>query len=352
MNLTQSSFRRKVKYAQYAPVVRLSARHTSTSSDSQKTRPTSFQTSVDVSVVVPVYNEEGNVAALHAELLQALEITHKRFELIFVNDGSTDNTQRELETLSPITIVHLLNNSGQTTAMRAGIEQARGTYIVTMDGDGQNPPYEIPRMLRQLEQHPDLDVISGWRKHRHDTMSKRFASRCAYLLRQLFFQDKIYDAGCSLRVYRAAALAHLPLRGELHRFMLPMIQWNGFEIAELVVHHRSRHSGATKYTWKRAIRSIRDMTILSLWRAQKEESVSTWYSITLFTLGLATACFGLGVYSAFDTQFAIQSIAPVWASASAVLAAIGYLTWRLHVHAAFLFDTTSMLAVRVHRLSA
>lgn len=301
-----------------------------------------------VSVVVPVYNEAESVHMLHKELVLALDVLHMPYELIFVNDGSTDHTASVLASLYPIEIVHLPNNKGQSTAMREGIRRAKGSLIVTLDGDGQNPPYEIPRMVRVLLSHPDVDVLSGWRKYRHDTIGKRIASRTAYSLRQLLFRDGIRDAGCSLRVYRRHVFDQLPLAGELHRFMLPMIGWNGYSIAEMVVQHRSRKAGTTKYNWKRGIRSIRDMFMLQAWRTYKSHTNTVLYNRSLFGYGVSLACATLGVYHFSGHMSESLAIGLTWMSSAVVLAIASTISMHLYTH------STRVLIpehVHVHRLA-
>ena len=134
-----------------------------------------------ISVVVPIFNEEGNVANLHREILEVCQANNYTFEIIFVDDGSVDNTAGVCKTLSPLKLIRMRRNFGQTAAMDAGIKAAQYDYIVTMDGDGQNDPADIPLMIEYLEQN-NLDVVSGWRKNRKDTLMKRFTSRGANLI--------------------------------------------------------------------------------------------------------------------------------------------------------------------------
>ncbi len=169
-----------------------------------------------VSIVVPVYNEEGNVAELHKEIKDVCEENRYEYEIIFVNDGSSDRTEEICKTLRPLKYICLRRNFGQTAAMDAGIKQAQYDYIVTMDGDRQNDPADIPMMIQYLEEH-DLDVVSGWRKHRKDTVMKKFTSRGANLLRHLLVHDGIHDSGCSLKIYRRELFNNLAFkRGKLH----------------------------------------------------------------------------------------------------------------------------------------
>ena len=148
-----------------------------------------------ISVVVPIYNEEGNVAELHREIKEVCEEKGYTYEIIFINDGSSDHTDEICKTLIPLKYIRLRRNSGQTAAMDAGIKASKYDFIVTMDGDRQNDPADIPAMLEYLVEN-DYDVVSGWRKNRKDTFMKRFVSRGANLLRYLLVHDGIHDSGC------------------------------------------------------------------------------------------------------------------------------------------------------------
>lgn len=217
-----------------------------------------------ISVVVPVYNEEGNVANLHREIVDVCKNNDIRFEIIFVDDGSSDRTVEICKSLSPLKLIRLRKNFGQTAAMDAGIKAAKNDYIITMDGDGQNDPADIPNMIKYLEDN-NLDVVSGWRKNRKDTLMKRFTSRGANVLRSLIVHDGIHDSGCSLKVYRKECFDGINLYGEQHRFIPAILKIKGFNIGEVVVNHRPRTSGYTKYNWKRTIKGFVDMISVWFW---------------------------------------------------------------------------------------
>jgi glycosyltransferase involved in cell wall biosynthesis len=250
-----------------------------------------------LSVIVPVFNEEGACANLHREILEMclrmgsgfrVQGTEEElislnennitpspnpeprtltpaFEIIFVNDGSSDKTVEVLKTLSPIKIVNLRKNFGQTAAMDAGIKAATGRYIATLDGDGQNNPADIPKLIAKLESE-DLDVVSGWRKNRQDTKSKRYSSLAAAFVRKTLINDGIHDSGCSLKVYKRECFEHVHLYGEMHRFIPAVLKIKGFKIGEEVVDHRARTTGKTKYNWKRGVKGILDMCAVAFWQ--------------------------------------------------------------------------------------
>ena len=217
-----------------------------------------------ISVVVPVFNEEGNVEALHEEIKKVCEDNHYDYEIIFVNDGSKDRTDELCRKLQPIKYICLRKNFGQTAAMDAGIKAATKDYIVTLDGDRQNDPNDIPAMLAYLTEN-NLDIVSGWRKNRKDTFMKRFVSRGANFLRKILIKDHIHDSGCSLKVYKKECFQNLNLYGEQHRFIPALLEMKGFTVGEIVVNHRPRIAGKTKYNWKRTIKGFVDMTSIWFW---------------------------------------------------------------------------------------
>lgn len=217
-----------------------------------------------VSVVVPVFNEEGNIENLHREIQDICKKNKYIYEIILINDGSTDRTDEICKTLVPLKYIRLRQNFGQTAAMDAGIKAAKYDYIVTMDGDGQNDPADIPKLL-QYAVEEDLDVVSGWRKNRKDTAMKKFISRGANFLRGLLISDGIHDSGCSLKVYRKECFEGINLYGEQHRFIPALLKIKGFTVGEIVVNHRPRTSGKTKYNWHRTIKGFVDMISVWFW---------------------------------------------------------------------------------------
>jgi len=219
----------------------------------------------EISVVVPVYNEKDAVVKLHSEILKVLHGLNLSYEIIFIDDGSTDGTFDELRKLSPIKIIQFRKNFGQTAALDAGFKYADGDVIVAMDGDGQNDPSDIPKMLKVLEDE-NVDVVSGWRKKRKDPFSKKIASRLAATLRKFLIDDGIHDSGCTLKVYRRECLEHLDLFGEMHRFIPALLKIKGFKIGEVEVNHRPRETGKTKYNWKRGVKGILDMFSVWFWK--------------------------------------------------------------------------------------
>lgn len=221
----------------------------------------------DLSIVVPVYGEEENVQQLHQEILEVLQNTSLSFEIIFVVDGlinSQDKTLEKLKNLSPIKILLLRKNYGQTAAISAGIKQSQGKIVVTMDGDLQNDPRDIPKLLEKMKE--GYDLVSGWRKNRKDPVAKKLISRGANILRGVFVKDDIHDSGCTLKAYKKMCFDTVNLYGEMHRFIPAILRWKGFSVSEVEVNHRPRINGKTKYGSGRIIKGLLDMINIWFWR--------------------------------------------------------------------------------------
>ncbi len=217
-----------------------------------------------ISLVIPVYNEQDNVENLYEEIRNSCKNNCFQYEIIFVDDGSTDQTKKRLKQLKGITLVALRRNFGQTAALDAGIKQSKYEYIVLLDGDGQNDPNDIPKMIAHLEEN-DYDVVSGWRKNRKDPFLKRFISRGANFLRKILIHDGIHDSGCTLKVFRRECFENLSLYGEMHRFIPALLRIRGFSIGEIVVNHRPRVAGKTKYNMTRTVKGFIDMVSIWFW---------------------------------------------------------------------------------------
>lgn len=238
------------------------------------TQPATFRTpfpvSLDLSLVIPVYNEVDNVGPLLDEINAALAGAGRSYEVIFVDDGSTDGSVAALSTLAAadprVTAVCLRRNFGQTAAFAAGFDRAQGDVIVTMDADRQNDPADIPALLDRLDE--GYDVVNGWRRNRQDgLLFRRIPSRLANGLIARSTKVPLRDRGCSLRAFRAPVLEELNLYGEMHRFIPELVSAAGFSMAEVPVNHRARQAGESKYGLSRTFRVILDLlTILFLRR--------------------------------------------------------------------------------------
>jgi len=218
-----------------------------------------------ISVVVPVHNEERSVALLYDELGSALEPLEMQWETIFVDDGSTDGTFAALTRLHSSTdnvrVVRLRRNFGKAAALRAGFDQARGETVVTIDGDLQDDPAEIPRLLAKLEE--GFDLVSGWKTRRRDPLTRRVLSRIFNRVTGAFSGVHLHDMNCGLKAYRAEVVHGLRLYGELHRFIPVLAHYRGFRIAELPVNHRPREHGRSRYGVERYLRGFLDLLTVS-----------------------------------------------------------------------------------------
>jgi len=221
--------------------------------------------SPEISIVVPVYNEEPNLQLLIESILDAMRPMGRPFELVLVDDGSTDGSQEALRSMKTDTpelrAVFLRRNFGQSAAITAGFDYARGEIVITMDGDLQNDPQDIPPMIAKLEE--GYDLVSGWRQDRQDPFfSKRLPSMLANWLIRTATGVKLHDYGCCLKAYRGEVAKHLLLYGELHRFIPVLASFYGSRITEVVVAHHSRRKGKSKYGIGRTYRVLLDLLLI------------------------------------------------------------------------------------------
>src|SRR6266850_4454442 len=216
----------------------------------------------EVSVFLPVFNEEPNLRPLHAKLDQALKALGRTAEIIYVDDGSTDGSLKVLRELaqndSRVRVVALRRNYGQTAAMAAGIDAAAGEVLIPMDADLQNDPADISRLLAKLDE--GYDVVSGWRKDRKDRwLTRQLPSRLANRLVAKLSGVDLHDYGCSLKAYVREALTGVKLYGEMHRFIPIYAGWVGARVTEIPVTHHARSAGASKYGLSRTIKVLFDL---------------------------------------------------------------------------------------------
>jgi glycosyltransferase involved in cell wall biosynthesis len=259
-----------------------------------------------ISVVVPVYNEQENVTPLLERLHDALEGLGRPYELLLVDDGSTDQTAARLREavvrFPALRVVRLRSNFGQSAALSAGFDLARGELVVTMDGDGQNDPADIPRLLDVLKE--GYDVVSGWRVDRRDPFwSRRVPSVVANSVISWITGVRLHDYGCALKVYRREILRDVQLYGEMHRFLPALARWVGATIGELPVAHHPRRSGRSKYGLGRTVRVLLDlMTVKFL--------MSYWTRpIQIFgLLGLVVGAAGVLLAAVLSYQKLVQGV--------------------------------------------
>jgi glycosyltransferase involved in cell wall biosynthesis len=218
-----------------------------------------------LSITVPIYNEAQNLEPLHRGLLAALEPLGQPFEIVLVNDGSTDGSDRTLDALAAkdprVKVVHFRRNFGQTAAMMAGIRYSSGDIIIPIDGDLQNDPGDIPKLLAKLDE--GFDVVSGWRRDRKDAAIRRnLFSRVANHLISRISGVHLHDYGCSLKAYRRDVVKGVKLYGEMHRFIPIYATWEGGKVAEVVVSHHPRVHGVSKYGVDRVVKVLLDLIVV------------------------------------------------------------------------------------------
>lgn len=215
-----------------------------------------------ISLTVPVYNEREALEPLFEKVRQTMLARGGSWEIIFIDDGSHDGSEDVLDSLAArhreVKVVHLRRNFGQTAAMMAGFDFAQGDVIIPMDGDGQNDPEDIPKMLAKLDE--GFDVCSGWRKDRQDSaLQRNIPSIMANRLISWVSGVRLHDFGCSLKAYRAEVIKGVRLYGEMHRFLPIYAKWHGAKIAEIPVNHYARSSGSSKYGLERVLKVIMDL---------------------------------------------------------------------------------------------
>jgi glycosyltransferase involved in cell wall biosynthesis len=219
----------------------------------------------DLTVVIPLFNEESNLEPLYKEIIAALSPTTLSYEVVAVDDGSFDGSLEKLAQIqkndSHLRIIRFRRNFGQTAALAAGFKYARGQVIVPIDADGQNDPADIPRLLEKLNK--GFDIVSGWRKERKDNkVTRTLPSRVANWLIGRITGVRLHDYGCTLKAYRAESIRHIRLYGEMHRFIPALARWGGEKVAEEVVNHRPRLHGKTKYGLNRIFKVLLDLVTI------------------------------------------------------------------------------------------
>lgn len=217
---------------------------------------------INFSVIIPVYNEERNIEPLYALLKPILREINRTHEIIFVDDGSKDDTYQILSKLhatDPLCkAIRFRRNFGQTAALAAGFAHARGNVIITLDGDLQNDPADIPMLLAKIDE--GYDVVSGWRVHRKDKLlTRRIPSICANWLISRITGINLHDYGCTLKAYRREVVRNVGMYGEMHRFIPAMASWMGINVAEVGVNHHPRRYGTSKYGLSRTVRVLLDL---------------------------------------------------------------------------------------------
>ncbi len=253
--------------------------------------------SLELSIVVPLYNEAGNIPVLYREISEALGKLGKSYELILVDDGSQDRTPELLAGLADsderVLVVTFRRNFGQTAAMAAGIDLAKGSVIVPMDGDLQNDPDDIGALLRELDR--GYDVVSGWRKERKDSFSRVMPSRLANFIISRVGGVPLHDYGCSLKAYRREMLDEVHLYGEMHRFIPIFARWQGARVTEIPVRHRPRRQGLSHYGFERVLKVILDLIVLKFFSAYITKPIYVFGGFGMASIGLSLVSFLLSL---------------------------------------------------------
>ena len=258
----------------------------------------------EISVVVPVYNEEANLPRVIARLLESLSQQRRSFELIVVNDGSRDRGGELLDQLaandSRVRVIHFARNFGQTAALMAGFWASRALVVVPIDGDGQNEPDDIEMLVDQLDQ--GYDVVSGWRKERKDSFLRRLASRVANRLIGVVTGVKLHDYGCTLKAYRAHMVRDARLFGEMHRFIPVYTTMHGARICEMIVRHHPRTAGKSKYGYGRIVKVLLDLVLVRMLQKYRTKPIHFFGKITQYAWLGTAACFAFAGVNAIYAQ--------------------------------------------------
>lgn len=244
----------------------------------------------DLSLVIPVYNEVESLPALMQEIRAALDDEGLDYEVIFVDDGSSDGSFELLRSLREaderISVIRFRRNYGQTAAFAAGFDHAQGCYIVTLDADRQNDPADIPKLIARIEEG-DCDVVNGWRQNRQDPyLMRKVPSKIANSLIAHTTGVYLHDRGCSLRLFRAEVVQDLQLYGEMHRFIPELCSFAGYQLAEVPVNHRAREAGTSKYGISRTFRVIVDLFTIQFLRKYSDRPMHLFGNVGI-PLGIA-----------------------------------------------------------------
>lgn len=253
----------------------------------------------DISLILPVYNEEKNLPNIQEEISHSLNALNRPYEVIYVNDGSTDDSAKVLDNLSfcnpEVKVIHLSRNYGQTAAIMAGIDHANGKILVLMDADMQNDPNDIHQLIKKLED--GYDVCSGWRHNRKDAkLTKNFPSKIANLLISKVSGVHLHDYGCTLKAYKAEYIKNIKLYGEMHRFIPIYAKMNGASITELPVNHRSRLFGKSNYGLERVFKVVLDLILVKFLEKHYQKPIYVFGMVAFISLIL---CISSGLYAIY-----------------------------------------------------
>jgi glycosyltransferase involved in cell wall biosynthesis len=252
-----------------------------------------------ISVLIPVFNEGQNISLLYEEVVSVLRRIDRDYEVIFVDDGSSDDTLEQLKMISQkdpnVQVLSLSRNFGQTAALTAGIDFSKGKIIVPMDGDLQNDPEDILLLLQKIEE--GYDVVSGWRKSRKDPfLTRRFPSIVANKIISLIGGVRLHDYGCTLKAYRRDVLKNIRLYGEMHRFIPIYAKWIGARVAEIPVRHHPRKFGSSKYGMSRVVKVILDLMVVKFLVSYSQKPIYVFGGMGLLMILGAFLSGGYAIY--------------------------------------------------------
>ncbi len=252
-----------------------------------------------ISIITPVYNEELNIKPLYDSLKPVLNSIKVKYEIIYVDDGSTDDSLKNIKDLRKkdknVKFIKFRKNFGQTAALNAGLKYATGDYIITLDADLQNDPKDIPRLIQKLKE--GYDLVVGWRYDRKDPIFKKLSSLFARFLKKLILKEQIHDPGCMLKAFTKNAAKDLELYGEMHRYITALLKLKGYKIIEIKVRHLPRTHGKTKYDSKRLIKGFLDLLIIKFWMDYSTRPIHFFGGLGILSFLIG---FILGAYLVID----------------------------------------------------
>lgn len=273
-----------------------------------------MQVRPEISVVVPMFNEEASVGPVLARFVESLSAQRRAFEIVVVNDGSRDRTGERLDELAAreprLRVIHFARNFGQTAALMAGFWAARAPVIVPLDGDGQNEPDEVGRLADKLNE--GFDVVSGWRRDRKDSWLRTQVSRVANWIIGKVTGVRLHDYGCTLKAYRADVVRDARLFGEMHRFIPIYTTMHGARITEMVVRHNPRTAGVSKYGYGRIVKVALDMALVRMLQKYRTRPLHFFGKITQWAWLGALACFGFAGVLAFSVWVSGRGFWAAW----------------------------------------
>ena len=247
-----------------------------------------------ISIVIPVYNEEDNVTILYGKIIKVMNAINQPYEIIFSDNASTDKTIDKLRALPRVTILRLARNYGQTSNLDAAIHATKGDIIITMDGDLQNDPEDIPKLIGKIRE--GYDVVSGWRQKRNDSLSRRILSRSANWLTAKVTGLSLNDSSCALKAYKREILEDIHLYGEMHVFLPALLHMRGAKVAEMPVQHHARQFGISKHYFFKAIKDISDLLTIKFLSGMNGRPLIFFGGCGIVSIGLGSVTALISIY--------------------------------------------------------